>query len=66
MMDHTADVSHASFLEWLLVFAAAVVLVWALGLALRHTVRPKEIDPGHIKRRILIDEADETEEAPQR
>ena len=66
MMDHTAHLSHASFLEWVLVFAAAVVLVWALGLALRYTVRPKETDSGHIKRRILIDEADETEGAPQR
>jgi hypothetical protein len=62
MMDHA---SHASVLEWVLVLAAAVVLVWALGLALRHTVRPGETDPDHIKRRILVDEPDETE-APGR
>ena len=63
MMDHAARASHASALEYVLVFAAAVVLVWALGLALRHTVRPGETDPGHIKRRILLDEADEAPEA---
>jgi len=62
-MEHTAGASHASALEWLLVFAAAVVLVWALGLALRYTVRPGERDPDHIKRRILVDETDEPEEA---
>jgi hypothetical protein len=66
MMDHAASASHPSVLEWALVFAAAVVLVWALGLALRYTVRPEETDPGHIKRRILVDEIDETEEAPRR
>ncbi|HEU4367735.1 MAG TPA: hypothetical protein VFV05_05830 [Methylomirabilota bacterium] len=62
-MDHAAGASHASLLELVLVCVAAVVLVWALGLALRHTVRPGETDPGHIKRRILIEETDESEEA---
>ncbi len=66
MMDHAAGASHASALEWVLVITAAVVLVWALGLALRYTVRPEETDPGHIKRRILVDETDETEEARHR
>ena len=66
MMDHTASAFHASFLEWVLVFAAAVVLVWTLGLALRYTVRPEETDPRHIKHRILREEIDETEEAPPR
>jgi hypothetical protein len=66
MMEHTAGASHASVLEWALVIAAAIVLVWSLGLALRYTVSPRETDPGHIKRRILLDEIDETEEARQR
>jgi hypothetical protein len=65
MMDHAAGASHSTF-EWVLVFAAAVVLVWTLGLAIRYTVRPEETDPGHIKRRILSDESIETEEAPDR
>jgi hypothetical protein len=60
MMDHAAGASHASVFEWVLVFVAAVVLVWTLGLAIRYTVRPEETDPGHIKRRILTDEIDET------
>jgi len=63
MMDHAARASHTSALEYVLVFAAAVVLVWALGLALRHTVRPGETDPGHIKRRILVEETNEEETA---
>ena len=66
MMDHAAGASHASVFEWVLVFVAAVVLVWTLGLAIRHTVRPEETDPGHIKRRILSDESAETEEASHR
>jgi len=66
MMDHAAGVSHASLLEWMLVCAAAVVLVWTLGLAVRYTVRPEESDVGHIKRRILLDETGEPEEARPR
>ena len=66
MMDHAAGAPHASAFEYVLVFAAAIVLVWALGLALRYTVRPRETDPGHIKRRILIDEIEEAEETPHR
>ncbi len=66
MMDHSAGASHASLLEWMLVCAAAVILVWALGLAIRYTVRPEETDAAHIKRRILLDEIDEPEEARQR
>jgi len=66
MMDHAAGASHASAFEWVLVFVAAVVLVWTLGLAIRYTVRPEETDPGHIKRRILSDESAETEEASHR
>jgi hypothetical protein len=62
-MDHAAHASHASVLEWLLVLAAAIVLVWALTLALRYTLSPRETDPGHIKRRILLDELDEPQEA---
>jgi len=65
MMDHTAHVSQASAWEWLLVCAAAIVLVWALGLALRYTVSPRETDPRHIKRRILLDDMDEPREARQ-
>ena len=65
MMDHAAGASHST-LEWVLVFAAAVVLAWTLGLALRYTVRPGETDPGHIKRRILSDEIAETAEVPRR
>lgn len=66
MMDHAAGASPASILDWVLVFAAVVVLAWTLGLALRYTVRPGETDPGHIKRRILIDETSATQEAPRR
>jgi len=66
MMDHATGASHASAFEYVLVFAAAIVLVWALGLALRYTVRPRETDPGHIKHRILIDEIDEAKEARRR
>jgi hypothetical protein len=66
MMVHAAHASHASVFEWMLVCAAAVVLVWSLALALRYTVRPGERDPGHIKRRILLDETDEMEEARRR
>ena len=62
MMDHSAA-SHASAFEYVLVFVAAIVLVWTLGLALRYTVRPRETDPDHIKHRILDDEIDEPEEA---
>ena len=65
MMDHAAGASHASLIEWLLVFAAAIVLVWALALAIRYTVRPQETEAAHIKRRIL-DDVDETYEAPHR
>ena len=64
-MDHAAGASHASLLEWALVLAAAIVLVWALGLAIRYTVRPEETEAAHIKRRILLDEIDEPEEARQ-
>ena len=62
MMDHSAA-SHASAFEYVLVFVAAIVLVWTLGLALRYTVRPRETDPDHIKHRILNDEIDEPEGA---
>jgi succinate dehydrogenase hydrophobic anchor subunit len=55
-MDHATGAAHASVLEWLLVFAAAVVLVLALGLAIRYTVRPAETEASHIKRRILVDD----------
>jgi hypothetical protein len=66
MMEHAAHASHASVFEWMLVLAAAVVLVWSLALALRYTVRPGESDPAHIKRRILLDESDETDEVRRR
>jgi hypothetical protein len=62
MMDHSAA-SQASAFEYVLVFVAAIVLVWTLGLALRYTVRPRETDPDHIKHRILDDEIDEPEGA---
>jgi hypothetical protein len=65
-MEHAASASHASALEWVLVLAAAIVLVWSLGLALRYTVRPEELDADHIKRRILVDDIDEATEAPRR
>ena len=64
MMDHAA--SHAFAFEYVLVFAAAIVLVWTLVLALRYTVRPRETDPDHIKRRILDDELEQREEARPR
>jgi hypothetical protein len=62
-MEHAAGASHASVLEWALVLAAAIVLVWSLGLALRYTFRPRELEVDHIKRRILVDDVDETGEA---
>ena len=65
MMDHATHASHASVLEWLLVLAAAIVLVWTLALALRYTLSPRETDPGHIKRRILLDDLDDPQEARQ-
>jgi hypothetical protein len=65
-MEHAASASHASTLEWVLVLAAAIVLVWSLGLALRYTVRPGELDADHIKRRILVDDIDEAKEARRR
>ena len=65
-MDHGASVSPTSMLDWALVAAAAIVLLWALWLALRHTVRPGETDAAHIKRRILDDESEEREEARAR
>jgi hypothetical protein len=65
-MEHAASASHASALEWVLVLAAAIVLVWSLGLALRYTVRPEELDADHIKRRILVDDIDEATEARRR
>jgi len=66
MMDHAAGASHASLVEWILVFAAAIVLVWALGLAIRYTVHPEETEASHIKRRILLDDIDERNEATYR
>jgi hypothetical protein len=65
-MEHAASASHASALEWVLVLAAAIVLVWSLGLALRYTVRPGELDADHIKRRILVEDIDEATEARRR
>ena len=61
-MDHTTGAAHASTLELILVFAAAIVLVWALGLAIRYTVRPEENESSHIKRRILLDGIEEPSE----
>ena len=66
MMDHVTGASHASLLEWMLVLAAAIVLVWALGLAVHYTVLPGETEASHIKRRILHDDFDEPKEAPHR
>ena len=65
MMDHAAGVSHSP-LEWVLVLGAAVVLLCALGLAIRYTLQPKETEATHIKRRILFDETDQPEETPHR
>jgi hypothetical protein len=65
-MDHAAGASYASLLEWILVLVAAIVLMWALGLAIRYTVRPEETEASHIKRRILLDDVDEPEEARRR
>jgi hypothetical protein len=65
-MGHAAGAAHASLLEWMLVLAAAIVLAWALGLAIRYTVKPEETEATHIKRRILLDEVDEPSEARRR
>src|SRR5262249_22855058 len=66
MMDHTTGALHASVLEWLLVLLAAIVLVWALGLAVRYTVHPGETEATHIKRRILRDDIEEPKRASPR
>ena len=66
MMDHTASASQVSPIEYVLVIAAAIVLVWTLGLAIRYTVRPQESDAAHIKRRILVDEVTPEEEGRPR
>jgi hypothetical protein len=62
-MDNAGGASIPSIVEWVVVSAAALVLLWALGLAIRYTVRPGETDVAHIKRRILVEETDKTEEA---
>jgi hypothetical protein len=59
-MDHAVGASHASPVEWLVVLAAAIVLVWSIALAVRYTIHPRETEAAHIKRRIL-DEIDEPE-----
>ena len=65
MIEHAAGASQASVVEYVLVLAAAVVLVWTLALALRYSVRPQETEAGHIKRRILADEIHEEEAQPR-
>jgi hypothetical protein len=50
----------------MLVLAAAIVLVWALGLAVHYTVHPGETEASHIKRRILQEDTDEPKQAPHR
>src|SRR4030095_10033013 len=65
-MDPAAGAPHSSLLEWILVLAAAIVLVWALGLAIRYTVRPEEAEASHIHPRILLEDVDEPEEARHR
>lgn len=65
-MEHAASASHASVLEWALVLAAVIVLVWSVGLALRYTFWPQELEADHIKRRILVDDIDEAREARRR
>jgi len=59
-MDHAVGASHASPVEWFVVLAAAIVLVWSIALAVRYTIHPRETEAAHIKRRIL-DEIDEPE-----
>lgn len=44
-----------AFYEYLIVAAAAVVMVWTVYLAVRMTARPGEDQPDHIKRAILED-----------
>jgi hypothetical protein len=65
-MHHAGDASSPSVFEWAVVAAAALVLLWALGLAIRYTVHPGEADVTHIKHRILLDETDPTGEARER
>ena len=43
-------------LDYFLVSVACVVVLYALVEAVRHTLRPGERDPGHIKWRILDEE----------
>jgi len=57
-MHHGAVETEHGLVEWIVVVAAAIILLWTLGLALRYTVRPGESDASHIKHRILVDETD--------
>lgn len=52
----TAPAGGPSPLDYALVAAAGLVVLFATYQALRHTLRPGERDPGHIKRRILDEE----------
>jgi len=45
-----------SFVEYILVGIAAVILVWTLVKATQWTIRPGEHNADHIKRTILDDE----------
>lgn len=47
-----------SIVDVVLAVAALFVVVWAFYLAVRHTIRPGETSPDHIKRRVL-DDSDE-------
>ena len=59
-MHHGAVETEHGLVEWIVVAAAAIILLWTLGLALRYTLRPGESDATHIKHRILLDETDST------
>jgi hypothetical protein len=54
-MHHGGGAAEHGLVEWLVVSVAVVILLCALGLALRYTVRPGETDATHIKHRILDD-----------
>jgi hypothetical protein len=48
-----------SLVEALLVGLAVAVVLWAFYQAIRHTTRPGEEDPDHVKRRILTEDDEE-------
>ena len=62
MHEHSAGLLHATatLVDGGLVALAAAIVLWAFYAAVRYTVRPGEEDRYHVKRRILVDEDEES------